>query len=520
MSFGSGSKKKIKTVPYNEQDETSNEKEKEEEGLVVERIQKYLHECPHVSRGHPLIEAAIRAVDQEHARRQRDRKLQSKFSALDRPKTTTGGGRAGTALAVDPMEDGLVVVENHQGSPLPPPTAEEEMEWQDVPDKEKEESGNGEQATISSSSSFLGKALAKAAIDKISEHQQKVKSPVAAIALALHAVLRSETLGFACTGIPETEILGGFAPPVRELPPQQFLPTSWDSSSTNLALRYRKAGTGALVLRVQLREDDDKIISVRFQPASTKEPSPQTIEFPLEEHVNLDSWNAAVKTTPYVSPALHYKSLALLMTKFCQTFDLGTVQEEADTTPAGATQPIPYIDNTVVHTQRSEFIPSQPVVPPSMGGNYRMPDVAGRVPSTFAETIPGIFPQRVGGDFSGDLTPAGILNPQVLLPYGGYTGGNPMGPNYPPDGGYMGGNLMGPNHPLFQGGRGGLRGGIPLGGPGSMQPRYDPIYPDVIVDVPGGGPGPTNRLHRPRPSGEPNPDHLPPPNSFGGNMFA
>ena len=81
----------------------------------------------------------------------------------------------------------------------------------------------------------------------------------------------------------------------------------------------------------------------------------------------------------------------------------------------------------------------------------------------------------------------------------------------------MGGNLMGPNHPLFQGGPGGIRGGIPLGGPGSMQPRFDPIYPDVIDFPGGGGQAPT---HRPRHLGDPNPDHLKPPNSFNGNMFS
>jgi PI31 proteasome regulator N-terminal len=513
MSLTSSSKKKIKTSSHEKEEEQQQQQDDDDHEHDWERIQQYLHDCPHVSPGHPLIEAAIRAVEKEYARLQRDRKLQSKFSTTLPPqhphhdgktplRTSTGTTMTSTVLAVDPMEDGLVVVENRPRSPLPPPTAEEEMEWQDVPDKEKEDHEQAATTSSSSSSSFLGKTLAKAAIDKMAEHQQKVKSPVAAIAVALHAALRSETLGFACTGIPEPETMTGFAPPVRALAPHQFLPMSWDSSSTNLALRYRKAGTGALVLLVQGEDEPTKMISVRLQPASSKEPSPQKMEFALDEHVNLDSWNAAVKVTPYVSPALHYKSLALLMTKFCQTFDLGTVQEEDEDTSVCATQPTPYVDNTVMQDiPRSEFIPARATAPSSVGG-HRMPDFAGRVPSTLGEAFPGILPQRVGGDFSGDLTPAGIVDPRCL-----------------PDGGLMGGNLMGPNHPLFQGGPGGIRGGIPLGGPGSMQPRFDPIYPDVI-DFPGGGQAPAGRLHRPRPLGDPNPDHLRPPNSFNGNMFS
>lgn len=100
------------------------------------------------------------------------------------------------------------------------------------------------------------------------------------------------------------------------------------------------------------------------------------------------------------------------------------------------------------------------------------------------------------------------------------------------------GNLMGPNHPVFAPG-GGLRqqqtpqppwqrGGLPIGGPGTMQPRFDPLMPPGIgepLPLPpgsgGGAPpsfGPLDGRRRPIP-GEPNPDHLPPPNAFGSSSM-
>jgi hypothetical protein len=64
--------------------------------------------------------------------------------------------------------------------------------------------------------------------------------------------------------------------------------------------------------------------------------------------------------------------------------------------------------------------------------------------------------------------------------------------------------------------------GLAIGGPGTMQPRFDPVYPPGAIDD--GQSSNTRRGGRQKPSrtGEPNPDHLPPPNSLGGgsdNMF-
>lgn len=105
-----------------------------------------------------------------------------------------------------------------------------------------------------------------------------------------------------------------------------------------------------------------------------------------------------------------------------------------------------------------------------------------------APTIQGFHPAHRGGDFAGDLTPAGI------------------------DAFQPGGNLMGPNHPAFAGGS-----GLGVGGGGlGMQPRYDPIGPP-------GGPQdvqPADGKRRPPGGfGDPNPDHQRPPDDLNNNMF-
>eukprot|EP00429_Kryptoperidinium_foliaceum_P024989 CAMPEP_0176147420 /NCGR_PEP_ID=MMETSP0120_2-20121206/75150_1 /TAXON_ID=160619 /ORGANISM="Kryptoperidinium foliaceum, Strain CCMP 1326" /LENGTH=510 /DNA_ID=CAMNT_0017484033 /DNA_START=24 /DNA_END=1555 /DNA_ORIENTATION=+ len=356
-----------------------------------ELVKKYLMECPHVPPDHPAIKAAVTAIDKEFNARERDRKLQMKFS---QSKTQKMPGQS-----ADKLDDSVVVVDRTSSS-SPPTTAQrqdsadDDMEWQDVEEKEKEASGD--------ETSYLGKLLAKAAVDAIFEHKAKAKTPVQAIALIFHAALRSDHLGFQCTGLPEATTKGGFAPPVRELPKSQFLPANWDASKNQVALRYRKPGTNALVLRVE--EGDDQQIIVCLEPASNKEPSSQNLTFSLGDHINMDSWNAALKNAPAVAPTLHYKSLASLLTNFCRTFDLGPVNEGISPQEVNAAL---YVDNNLPQS-KSEFIPARPMAVPPVGGSSMRPDYRTQVPSTLGEAFPGMNPLRVGGDFSGDLAPAGI----------------------------------------------------------------------------------------------------------------
>ncbi|KAL3923492.1 MAG: hypothetical protein SGILL_001632 [Bacillariaceae sp.] len=497
-------------------------------------LREYLLQCPHVPRTSPAMKGALEGLE----RHLRDAKLQAKFGK----GTTTS-----TSMSTQAADADVVVVENVVGAPAMEESAmttlstkesdQDSMEWQDVQEQNEGEENPDDSALVTTgsdimengidtSSSYLGKKLAKTSVDSISEHRVHVSSPVAAIAVAFHAALRSPLLGFACTGIPENPNSsgGGFAPPVRELPKTQFLPLHWENNPANISLRYRKNGTGALVLTVQSEGgsiDATATVQVTLLPANSKEPPTQSVAFPLAEHINLDSWNAALKAgkNHKIAPSLHYKGLAGMLSKFCETFDLGAVVDTED-----ANLEMPYVDNTVVYgnqgpvststtasTTRSSK-PTSGLGPlPGTAGGARPVGVAwkdGRVPATLDQAFPDARRQIVpGGDFAGDLLPSGLQDPRFLrVP------------------GRMGGNLMGPGHPMFNGDGLGPIGGPPIGGPGSMQPRFDPVYPPGIDD----GQQPLNNQRRngrqnPSPSrtGEPNPDHLPPPNSLGGgsDMF-
>lgn len=546
-----------------------------------EIVKDYLMRCPHVSsaRDSPAIKAALEGIEKEQQRRIRDAKLQCKF----------GGKRSASAVVGDYTDrDEIVVVDKDDidvttnARMMDTEEEDDDKEWQDVPHKDDGFSSGSnidhsfELEGRSGGSSFLGKELAKACVDAIAEQQQRnnvvVSSPIAAIAVALHAALRSDILGFKTQNIlPQKESSskkGGlaFAAPIRELNKNQFLPYGWDdmrsssSGNTNtnttdkknntVSLRYRKMDMGAMILTVESVDEEgdcndnnnipgttQKNVQVTLVPANSKEDSTpvHVLKFPIAEHINLDSWNAATlkavgsktsdKKECKIAPTLHYKNLSGLMSKFCRTFDLGTVSSTIDdadtlvTAPLGTTSyndPIlkqPTSDTHYPAVASVEHYPNRRLE----GDRAVAPEwKEGRVPSTFDQAFPGRNP-IYSGDFAGDILPAaGLHDPRF------HTGrGNSEGQR-------MGGNLMGPNHPMFTPGGGGHGqmiggGGVAFGGPGTMQPRFDPVYPPGVLDDdhlrhgPAGG----RRLHNKKPSrsttGEPNPDHLPPPNSLGGN---
>jgi len=460
----------------------------------------------------------------------------------------------------------------------------EDMEWQDVQQQQKDEdamipsvSAIGDSFTMGDDGDgacFLGRTLARACIDAIAEQQQNLRpvvisTPLAAIVVALHASLRSEILGFACTGIPEDTKKKkgksiGFAPSVRDLPKIDFLPRGWDiSSSCNPGpLRYRKTDTGAVVLTVEGHPSNDDHNApgaagtnvgagdiecrVTFVPSNSKDDSTHpALTFPLSEHINLDSWNAATlqarKTAPTTSttrqhhkiaPSLHYKNLSGLLSKFCRAFDLGAVQsvsvenDEAIETGRGVVRA--NILGNHRSSNSSSTIKTSGVFPQTNPANSmdrgttESWESGYSVPSTLDQAFPpppgvaatrrindrttrteDLLPNR--GDFAGDLLPA---SSRLRDPRFGRVGGRVGGS----------GNLMGPNHPIFSPG-GDFGGNHFLAGPGTMQPRYDPIMPPGI----GGNdllpPGQSRRPRGRHNPGEPDPDHLPPPNSLGNNMF-
>ena len=513
-----------------------------------ELIKQYLLQCPHVSRDSPFIKCAIEAIEKEKQRQIRDAKLQAKFNNNKNTNTTTA--TTNNAATTNHMSDSDVVVvesgiinldsqtkNSNTAATAAIATDDDIMEWQDIQrqkddddDDDADDDDDGAMVGTGSdliensdtSTSFLGKELSKASIDSIAEYQVAVSTPTSAVAVALHASLRSYLLGFACTGIPEDpKACGGFAPPVRELPKTQFLPLNWEDKPNNISLRYRKNGTGALVLNVTSSSDDGQTVRVTLAPANSKEPSSQSMSFPISDHVNLDSWNAAFKAASAsaknkkcrIPPSLHYKRLAGMLSNFCQTFDLGAVVDMEETS-----NDIPYVDNTVMYGMNaatSHASSSSTPASSSAGGLGPLPSnrgevpvgVAwkeGRVPATLNQAFPDAHRRYMpGGDFADDLLPGGLQDPRFLPGRG--------------SGGRMGGNLMGPNHPMFAGGGGGFGpDGLPMGGPGTMQPRFDPVYPPGAIDDNQSSNTRRNGRQKPSRTGEPNPDHLPPPNSLGG----
>jgi hypothetical protein len=642
----------IKTLTNNSNSNKNDVGGKDDVDDEFETIKEYLLKCPLVASVHdsPAIKAALEGIEKEQKRRIRDAKLRSKFLG----SASSSSSSNSNSNSRDNNDDGdeIVVVEKDEiGVPVARTAAvssiilesnsnsndNDDMEWQDVQQQQKDEdamvpaaraigdSFTMEQSYEESSSStepcFLGRTLSRACIDAIAEQQQhqhpvEVSTPLAAIAVALHAALRSDVLGFACTGIPEDVTTNkkkkgksiGFAPPIRELPKTQFLPRGWDddnnSSSNNSnrnsnnnninnniqpflqsppPLRYRKTDTGAVVLTVEGHpsgDDNDQVTTecrVTFVPANSKEEDSNSthpsscLRFPLSEHINLDSWNAAAaaarktknKTsntnTNYqhkIAPSLHYKNLSGLLSKFCRAFDLGAVHDEKAIESRSSS------DGMMTRTKISGSSSSN-----NNNNSSSKKEVSGvfaenhhattsrnttgySVPSTLDQAFPpppgaaaaaarrnndptaiplvDYAPPHHRGDFADDLLPAsssGLQDPRF-----GRVGGGRMG-------GRMGGNLMGPNHPIFSPGSVGVggdygndqfpgMGGLPIGGPGTMQPRFDPLMPpgiggDDFPPPPGSLAAANSRRLRGRTvPGEPNPDHLPPPNSLGNNnMF-
>jgi hypothetical protein len=534
----------------------------EETDSDFDAVRQYILACPHVSSEHPAILAAIKGIEQEMKRRERDAKLRQKFMqdavTIEKPAenamattsaNTNTNERQGTSFSSSTNIMQTTLNNNNNNNT---DQADETMtdDWHDVNSDTEIASGSGspkdsdpansESQLSDEATSFLGKGLSRQAISAIAQHQVQVKSPLEAVALALHAAMRSETLGFGCTGVPDGDdsagAAGGFAAPIRELPKTQFLPRDWDRHTEKVTLRYRKNGTGSLILKVvgQLQataQEKDTVVEVTLYPTSTGEPPSESLVFPISDHINLDSWARALRDNGTVPPALHYKGLSMLLSNFCQTFDLGTVSEDQDT--AAAEQARMYVDTTIGNPssmqrqqqqQQQRFqqqfeqqannpanFQSGPPMRPAVAVNRQPWDDDGRSP-TIDSAFPGLRVRGPPGNFAGDLAPGGIQGPN----FGQFDPG-------------MGGMLMGPNHPAFNGGAGGISGVGPNSGMG-MRPRFDPFGPPggpqdpnnpnngfPPGDIPNGTRPSGNR--RPGGSGNPNPDHMRPPNNLNNNMF-
>jgi len=457
---------------------SSNKKAKTDDS-AFSKVKEYLLACPDVPSDHPAILAALRGIAEEEQRRIRDAKLHQKFAKTTKTSETP---EISSALSTD--TDLEVIDHEEEPRRLSPNVAAEDLpdDWHQVPSDQSPSDNNNMTAS-------LGESLAQATVQTLAQHQVQVRQPWQALAVSLHGALRSELLDFRCIGKEEDQAAaGGFAPPVRELPATQFLPQNlWNNpNQKQISLRYRKAGTGAVVLTVTefQGENDEALITVTFGPSKSAETVAEPLRVKIAEHVNLDSFMRASKGGKAVPPSLHYKHLSVLLSSFCQRFDIGSIHDSTDTGFPCRTESLPYVDRSVTTALPGQRLPDalQTTVPPL----YNRPVEPWMREQQQPPTIDSAFDLNrpmCGGDFSGDLVPGGF-------------GIDPL----------QGGNLMGPDHPMF------------AGGPHGMTPRFDPFgppQPDILGGTRGGG-----SAGRSGPSqGVPNPDHLRVPRNLDNNMF-
>ena len=474
-------------------------KSKMSQEAELDAVRQHLLECPNVPKDSRALQVALGALDQERKRMERDAKLQRKFANTSSSKSTSSTETTqsnNNKSSTTAYTSASFVKPARQQPPSLLQQQDEDaelMEWQDVAPSQE----HIVEAPLEGS--VLGKVLAQSSIADMASSKTTVASPLGAAALALHAALCGDVLGFKCTGIPNEGPSKGFAAPIRELPKTQLVPKDWDKNSVSaehpsVKLRYRKDGVGSTVLNVALK--DENTVHVEFVPSSTNEP--HVLTFALNDHVNLDSLSKALASQGRVVPTLHYKALAVLLTNMCNTFDLGPVKDSDAAEMTSSSSALPYVDTTIVPPTD---VGQQPIG--TTTGNTRP---LRRYDPYERPNIRIFQPEmRRPGDFDRDLLPGGVDNPA--------------------------GNLMGPNHPAF----GGLHPAV--GGGYGMRPRFDPYGP------PGGPTDPSNVLdpnrtvldpndprnnrqggpRHPHPppggTGDPNPDHERPPNNLSNNMF-
>eukprot|EP00557_Chaetoceros_sp_GSL56_P002310 CAMPEP_0176502874 /NCGR_PEP_ID=MMETSP0200_2-20121128/15017_1 /TAXON_ID=947934 /ORGANISM="Chaetoceros sp., Strain GSL56" /LENGTH=545 /DNA_ID=CAMNT_0017902037 /DNA_START=156 /DNA_END=1793 /DNA_ORIENTATION=+ len=541
----------------------NNENTREEIKLVKE----YLRKCSCVPSSSLAIHAAIRALDEELQKLDRDEKLRLKFSQGQQGgggeenrkeirNADTYGGQKATTEDNNTMDTQRMNDAKDNDSEL--------QDWQNIGPQYADSNTNNNDHDKYGNEYHVGESfgakLVKAAFVEMSQAGTKVSTPTAALALILHSALVSPLLGFKCTGIPddiwcfqtdkidddsqrrqgsEQKKLKGFAPPIRELPRGVFVPDNWDSHAIEshqlphyVLLRYSKIDMPVTVLRVETRNTStmEMMVSLKFGPLGGE---PCDFVFPIHQHINVDGLESALihKQSPVsgVSPSLHYKALVKLLTDFCNVADLGVVNDDSSGKNMESDRIAEYYTRNSIPPILSKTEEQQ------LQQWQRQQEQQQREARRTS-----VDPSPVGGDFPDDLIPSGIPLPGFADPHPLRIGGNNSD-----DGGRIG-NLMGPNHPMFRPphfgrdndnddeyGQGGndfiLPGGL------GMQPRFDPYYPPGVV---GGGTGRfpyPGRYGRGRGGrgrgggrfyggGDPDPDHQRPPNTFGngngdGSMF-
>lgn len=377
---------------------------------------------------------------------------------------------------------------------------------------------------------------------------------------------------FRCTGVPDNAIIsqflgedkktaggggggGGFAPPIRELPKGVLMPSKWEDTAKQqdaqlIAFRYKcgqdvyTTSSGptndSTTLYLVLHQFDSSSVRVCFGPMpamtkGSKTTNSNQFQLPLTQHINLDGFQASKsKSSSAVQPSLFFISLPELLLQFGSAFGLLSVMQLSfgEGTDAMAEVGLDTVTDASVSMKdiSSDMLVGHPAVTSATKVDFR-PDIPPDGPAVDVDPL-RVMDSHTGmrrrGDFEGDLLPGGI-HPGI-----------PAGPA-PPS---FGGSQVGPNHPMFdrsfgedddlyngQGSFGGSYGppsfGIPgVGGSGgSMRPRFDPYGPPGGPTEPGrGGRGGRGRFGSgrgrggrgrmpPGGFGDPNNDHMQPPNS-------
>lgn len=531
--------KPISTTPIAS---SSSKKTKVASDDIYSVVKQHILNCPGVEKNHPAILGALKGLENEKQRQERDAKLRRRFDAsVEEPVIVSYSDDSGRKVSDDIMESDLPIRENQTSND------ESDDDWHDVNRYVvKDESGmyldNGvrsdtcgeEFLTRETDNSHLGQKIAQEAVNLLGRYAVHVRSPLDAFLVVFHAALLSPTLQYICTGIPDSiddtnGAARGFAAPIRDIPKTDFLPKNFRTTQCGnggdcVRIRYRKDGSaGIFVLSLHITEQDCVLssssnggIQVSLSSTGSKsvtqpsEPS-AIIEFDVKNFLNTESWEKAwaKNNNPSgISPALHYKNLNRLFTEFCRKSDLGSVTDRLDN---DGTPILENNANNLEGTANERPLKSQ--IPPI--SNFQADLDTCRIPETRIPQVDGIrfgeqwLQNRRRGDFDGDLAPklfGGTLN-NPLDPLGVVRQQDNMG------------NLFGPNHPSFRNPNNMYP--VPSDDPaflgvGGMAPRFDPYGPPPTdinwIDGPNLKQGPPNRGFGP------NPDHMPPP-GFGHNMF-
>lgn len=549
------SNKKIKTQPAEQNDNRrivkdsarKQQQQQEEEQAVAafDTVRSYLLHISNVHAdvpvSHPAVQAALQGVDRAWKQHERDSQLRYTFAQHKARDDVQETERAVSTMKTEMMEKEDISKSNNHNSNnnnnncnnnnnnnshsalddwqtiASPPSQEQEVITVDDDDDDDDNNNNNETSNNNdTSASLLGSRLAAHVIATLQHYDTVVASPLQALTVALHAALRSHTLGFVCTGQPESNttttttsntssLAGGFAAPIRDLPRTQFLPKDWARSTTNtthqdeeiIALRYRKPGVGSVVMQVAKssanpfsttssssslslysnnnNNNTDAVVHITLTPwttnslSSTTEPLPGSpLVLALSDHVNLESFararqsaqqketttSATSKNTILIPPALHYKALSKLLTLLVTNFDLGPLHEQDGNDQDTA------METTTTATATTSLAT----------GSTRYVDVTSQRLPTAQQKVQTTF----------------VPHPTAMAT----TGNRPTDPSEeprprPPD------NVVFPERPEWEPAF--LRGGN--GGTGRGGDFGDDLYPGGIAGPPFGGSGPPSSFH-------------------------